>query len=769
MRAIELTEDRWDPAAYPLHETLFAQANGYLGIRGSFEEGFSGSSIKSIRGTYINGFYENEKILYGESAYGFAKINQIMLHIPDATRLRLAVDGEPVFIDNGRLWAYKRHLSLTGGILVRTVDWESSQGKRVLFCFERLASLQDPHLLAMRLTMRPLNFFGTIEVVSLIDGDVQNIRNEEDPRVGSQSEGFSLDPVSLEALAKEGLAKMILKTRHSELTLGCSIHHLLAPEPCESPLAFCETRQAAIRYAIRVHQGQEAVLTKIACYTTSLETPVAEIDLFLRQKGAHAIQEGFEAYATAQTEILSRYWRVAETTVEDQPEIERALAVNQFHLYQSVGKDGRRNVASKGLTGEGYGGHTFWDTEIYMIPFFIFREPNIARKLLEYRYGLLPFARERARTMGHHQGALYPWRTIAGEECSAYYPAGTAQYHINADIAYAIRQYWQVTQDDDFLVKKGAEILFETARLWSDLGHFNPERDGQFTLEGVTGPDEYTAVIDNNYYTNRMAQEHLHFAAETAKWLQQRYPVEYERLGRSLGLSEAEPAEWEEKSGRMYFPQRDRRGITPQDDSFLSLRRWDFKGTPPDHYPLLLHYHPLVIYRHQVCKQADVVLAHLLAGESVSLEQKKRDFDYYEPLTTHDSSLSPCIYGMMAAEVGYPDKAEAYFTHTLFLDLHNLHHNSVDGAHLAAMAGSWMTLVYGFAGLRTPEGTLSFNPILPASWNGYAFRLYYRGSLLEVRAQHASVTYTLMEGGAIGFRHKERSVQLTRQRPKLSL
>ncbi len=769
MRAIELVEDRWDPALYPLNETLYAQANGYLGIRGSFEEGFSGSSVKSVRGTYINGFYENEKILYGESAFGFAKTNQIMLNLPDATRLLLAVEGEPVFIDTGRLLSYQRRFSLSDGILIRNVEWESPKGKRARFHFQRLVSLRDPHLLMMRLTMCPLNFSGMIEVVSLIDGNVQNIRNEEDPRVGSQSEGFSLDLVSVEACAKEGLAKLILKTRHSGLSLGCSIHHLLSPESSEPPLASCEARHAALRYFVRVVQGQEAALTKIACYTTSSETPVEEIDRFLRQKGAHALQEGYEAYALAQTEILTRYWRVAGMTVDNQPEIEKALAVNQFHLYQSAGKDGRRNVASKGLTGEGYGGHTFWDTEIYMIPFFIFREPEIARKLLEYRYGILPFARERARTMGHRQGALYPWRTIAGEECSAYYPAGTAQYHINADIAYAIRQYWEVTQDDDFLAKKGAEIIFETARLWSDLGHFNSDRDGRFTIEGVTGPDEYTAVVDNNYYTNRMAQENLRFASETAKWLQEHYPSEYERLKRFSRLSEGEPAEWQEKSRRMYFPQRDSRGVTPQDDSFLAKRRWDFQTTPADRYPLLLHFHPLVIYRHQVCKQADVVLAHLLAGESVSVEQKKTDFDYYEPLTTHDSSLSPCIYGIMASEIGYPDKAETYFSHTLFLDLHNLHHNSVDGAHLAAMAGSWMAFVYGFGGLRTPRGGLRFKPALPKSWSGYSFRLYYRRSLLEVRVQQTAVTYLLIEGESVRFTHKERPIHLTRQHPTLSL
>jgi alpha,alpha-trehalose phosphorylase len=767
--SMHLYEEKWDENIYSLNETLFAQGNGYLGLRGSFEEAFRTKRIGSIRGTFINGFYENEKILYGESAYGFAKTNQIMLNIPDATRCDFDFDGELFSMDTGTVISYRRELDMSEGILCRDVVWQSDSGKRIRINFKRMVALFDPHLLLLKISIIPENFNGILRFSSHIDANVTNIRNADDPRVGSQSEGYAFDITEHSVYSSNGLGLLSAKTHRSNLVLGCSIHHAVLHENNVIPTSSFKDRLLSLCYVLPVVQGKETVIEKVACYTTSQETPFGEMPLLLREKGALTLHEGFDACALYQKERLTNYWKVARVSVENKPEIEKALSFNQYHLLQSAGKDGKRNVASKGLTGEGYGGHYFWDTEIYMIPFFLFRQPDIARKLLEHRYTLLPHARNRARTMGHSKGALYPWRTIAGEECSAYYPAGTAQYHINADIAYAIKQYYEITQDSDFIVKKGAEIVLETARIWSDLGHFNPEKNGQFTIEGVTGPDEYTAVVDNNYYTNRMALEHLRFAIDVLKILELDFREAYKRIRCSLSLSDEEIDRWERITRSMYLPACGKNRVTPQDDSFFTKKTWDFRHTPTDQYPLLLHFHPLVIYRHQVCKQADVLMAHYLVGDTVSREQKKRDFDYYEPITTHDSSLSPCIHGIIAAEIGYMEKAEEYFSHTVFLDLHNLHRNTVDGAHLASMAGSWMTFVFGFGGLRIVNGTLSFNPVLPASWSAYSFRLRYRRALLSINIAKAAITYSLLEGEAVLFSHKNKTISLTKQNPEIAL
>jgi alpha,alpha-trehalose phosphorylase len=441
------------------------------------------------------------------------------------------------------------------------------------------------------------------------------------------------------------------------------------------------------------------------------------------------------------------------------------MRFNEFHLLQSVGRDGRTNISAKGLTGEGYEGHYFWDTEIYVFPFFLATQPQLARQLLAYRYAGLPAARKRAREMAHAHGALYPWRTIAGDECSAYFPAGTAQYHINADIAHSIKLYTEVTGDEKFLREQGAEIVMETARIWMGLGHFDARRGGAFCIHEVTGPDEYTAMVSNNFYTNAMAQQHLAFAAGVAERLQRKFPRDFARIATAMALAADEPGRWARAAEAMYLPVDEQLGIHPQDDSFLHKPVWDFANTPPAHYPLLLNYHPLVIYRHQVCKQADVVLALLLRGDRFTLAHKRRDFDYYERITTHDSSLSACIFSILASEVGYHEKAYRYFMHTARMDLDNEHGNTQHGVHTAAMAGTWLAVVQGFAGLRLHGGQVSLCPRLPAHWTHYSFRIRVRGRQLQVKVMPGEVEYSLLEGEALELRHGAELVRLNSRQP----
>ncbi len=481
---------------------------------------------------------------------------------------------------------------------------------------------------------------------------------------------------------------------------------------------------------------------------------------------AAARDAGFDALAAEQKRFLDDFWAEADIVLDGDPALQQGIRFNLFHLLQSVGRDGKTNIAAKGLTGEGYEGHYFWDTEIYIFPVFLYTRPEIARKLLEFRYALLPHARARARQMGHASGALYPWRTIAGEECSAYFPAGSAQYHINADIAYAIKLYDEVSGDPTFLREAGAEIVMDTARIWLGLGRFVDRLGGRFGIYEVTGPDEYTACVNNNYYTNAMAQMHLAFAADVAERLRRDHPADFARIVAAIGLGPDEPAAWRAAAEAMYLPVDEVLGIHPQDDSFLEKPAWDIAQTPAENFPLLLHYHPLVIYRHRVLKQADVVLALLLLGDRFTLEEKKRDYDYYEPLTTHDSSLSSCIYSILASEIGYHDQAYAFFMETARMDLDNKHGNTPYGAHLAAMAGAWLSLVYGFAGLRAFNGTLRFAPYLPGHWSHYRFMVRAQGRQLEINVDGSGVTYRLRSGEALTVLHHDRAVMLTAEQPE---
>ena len=421
-----------------------------------------------------------------------------------------------------------------------------------------------------------------------------------------------------------------------------------------TPATFRDGQRAGQAFELEVAAGQHLRLTKYGAYFSSRDYPAAELAGLARTALAAARSAGFEALCDAQQQYLADFWEHADVEIAGDDALQQGMRFNQFHLLQSVGRDGKTNIAAKGMTGEGYEGHHFWDTEIYIFPFFLYSKPEIARKLLEYRYAGLPKARERARELSHAKGALYPWRTIDGEECSAYFPAGTAQYHINADIAYSIKLYFEATGDIDYVAAAGLEIVLETARIWVGIGGY--DRAGRFCINEVTGPDEYTALVNNNYYTNAMAQMHLRFAAEMADLLRTRRPTDFARIASAIALESFEAGEWLRAAGRMALPYDAALGIHEQEDSFLTKKAWDFAGTPKQNYPLLLNYHPLVIYRHQVCKQADVVLALLLLSDQFTLEDKKRDFDYYEAVTTHDSSLSSCIFSIIASEAGYVDQ-----------------------------------------------------------------------------------------------------------------
>ena len=397
------------------------------------------------------------------------------------------------------------------------------------------------------------------------------------------------------------------------------------------------------------------------------------------------------------------------------------------------------------MTGSGYSGHYFWDTEVYVLPFLAYTSPQWARNALRMRYLMLPAARKRAHQL-NEAGALFPWRTINGEEASAYYAAGTAQYHINADVAYALAKYVRATGDEEFLAREGVDIAVDTARLWSTLGFWRSSdaaADGEhdsFHIHGVTGPDEYTTVVNDNLFTNVMARFNLRFAARTVRDLADGDPDAYAKMAERMNLDPSEPERWDKAAEAMHIPFSEALGIHPQDAVFLEREIWDLENTPPDQRPLLLHFHPLVIYRYQVLKQADVVLALFLQGNHFTDAEKLADFEYYDPLTTGDSTLSAVVQSILAAEVGYQDLALEYFRQAAFVDLGDLHHNASDGVHVASAGGVWTALVSGFGGMRDHFGRLPFDPRLPADWPELSYVLHWHGTRLDVTLTATALT-----------------------------
>ncbi|MEX0731847.1 MAG: glycosyl hydrolase family 65 protein [Aquisalimonadaceae bacterium] len=760
-----ITETGFDTESNFLDETLFALGNGYVGLRGTHEEGYNGPAGTSLDGTYLNGFYESEPIHYPEGAYGLARRNQFMLNAPNGKRIELSIEGERFDLLQGRVLKYERSLDFRTGVLTRLVEWMSPQGRHIAVTSQRLVSFNDKHLFAIRYSVEPLNFSGRIQLLSALDGQVKNLEVGDDPRAGSAYSGAALQLIDLEQT--DAFCALVHRTRNSGFNLVSAIESELKDGNGQTVDRETVTHDQRVEqwYDVFATEGKPVCLTKFGCYFSSRDYPEAELLPRAKQVLGVARTAGFDTLCTSQAEYLQAFWQQADVEIAGDDALQQGIRFNQFHLLQSVGRDGKTNIAAKGVTGEGYEGHYFWDTEIYVFPFFLYTKPDIARKLLEFRCGSLPKARERARQLAHAKGALYPWRTIDGDECSSYFPAGTAQYHINADIAYSVKQYVEVTGDEAFLVHAGAEMVMETARIWMGIGGYIDNKGGRFCINEVTGPDEYTALVNNNYYTNTLAQLHLQYAADVADMLRDRYPAEFKSLARAIDLEDDEPARWWRAAEHMYLPYDEGLGIHPQDDSFLSKVVWDFAATPEQNYPLLLHYHPLVIYRHQVCKQADVVLALLLRGNRFSLDQKMRDFDYYEAITTHDSSLSSCIFSIIASEIGYRDKAYGYFMETARLDLDNTHANTQYGVHTAAMAGTWMGMVHGFAGMRVYDGSLSFSPYLPEQWRHYQFKVRIQGRLLHVHVKQDQAEYRLLEGDSITFRHQAQAIRLTPDQP----
>ena len=749
-------------------ETIMALGNGYLGMRGCPEEG----GPNAENSTLINGLYETHPIVYGEDAYGFAKTGQTICNVTDAKTIKLFVDDEPFWLSQANLLRYDRRLNMKSGTLDREILWETPAGKQVMITSRRLVSFADRHVAAISYRVTLLNAKAHLVISSEMSAEQPTIHTDtSDPRQPKVAKERVLHPHS--HYGQDRRITLCHTTRKSDLRLVCASDHTLVTS-CENTAKLTHTDDfGQVAFAIEAQPNSPIQLCKYMVYHTSGTAAIPELCGRANWTMDRIVAQGFAALLATQEQYLDDFWNRSDVRVREiraefakrtTMEIQQAIRFNLFQIFQASARTEHTGVPAKGLTGQGYEGHYFWDTEIYLLPFLIYTSPQIAKNLLTFRYNMLPMARQRARELGH-RGAMFPWRTINGEEASAYYAAGTAQYHINADIMYGLRKYVLATGDQQFLERFGAEMLVETARLWVDLAFYSASRE-KFCIHAVTGPDEYNTVVNNNAYTNLMARENLRYAVETVQSLRAAAPEAYAALVTKTGLDESEVDAWVNVADNMFIPSSDRLQIIPQDDGFLDDEPWDFANTPEDHYPLLLFYHPLNIYRKQVLKQADVVLALFLLGDTYSIEDKKRNFDFYDPLTTGDSSLSSCVESIIAAQCGNMEKATEYGMAALLMDLDDIGGNVKDGCHIASMGGTWMVFAYGFGGLRDYDGVLAFCPRRgPEMTALLRFPLTYRGQVLEVEIGNETIEYTLREGEGLIIRHETEEVQLSRDQP----
>ncbi len=733
----KISEEGFRPGELRESESVFALANGFIGMRGNLEEQ-TAEGAETIQGSFLNGVFDAEPIVYGESAYGYAKNHETICNVMDAKSLILIADGERLDLGKSNVREQRRVLDMRGGTLDRQLVWETEKGCVLVITMRRLVSLTRMNLAATRLLVRCLDGSCSLELESPLCPAVIAEGDPNDPR---NAAGKDRRLLCTRREVQDSVIAMQQKTKNTGFTVNCAVDHR-----GEIPFA-AEVGEDSILWRGRVQMktGDYIALDKSICYTASGE---GEPDSWEEAIEGSRQAPSFDVLADEQRAYLDAFWKRAGISIEGDDALLQGLRFNLFHLLQSVGRDGRRNIAAKGLTGEGYEGHTFWDTEAYILPVFLYTEPELAKKLLENRFSILPKARERARVMGHPIGALFPWRTIDGEECSAYFPAGTAQVHIDGDIAHAVKEYWQATRNLDFLAETGAEILIETARLYRDLGFFSEEKGGSFVINCVTGPDEYNVMVNNNVYTNSVAEENLRSAAAAVELLKKERPQAFAKLIDRIGLEENEAASWLKAADNMYYPPA-QDGIIPQDDGFLDRKPWPLDSIPAENHPLLMHYHGLTIYRHMVCKQADLILAMILFGDRYTEEEKKKNFAFYDSVTTHDSSLSMAVFSILAAQIGEMQKACDYFLSSARLDLDNIHHNTKDGLHMANMAGTWIGMTRGFGGMRIQNDTLSFAPVCPPQWKAYSFCVEFRGRSIRVRADGNGASYQLLRGEPI--------------------
>ncbi|MFT4137014.1 glycoside hydrolase family 65 protein [Microbacterium sp.] len=753
-----LVETRYSADDVGVTESVFAVGNGYLGLRGNHPEGRHAHE----QGTFVNGFHEIFAIRHAEQAFGLAEQGQALVNAPDAKVMRVYVDDEPLMLETADLREYERVLDLRTGVLTRTVHWTTPSGKEVRIEFERMVSFEEKHLAIMRVTVTVLGADAPVtiscQLLNRQDGEdvyggtpVVTKKAGFDPRRSDTFHERVLIPQ--EYWQDELRSVLAYRVAASGMTIAVVADHVVETENEYSVRTLVEPDIAKNVFRVQAKAGVPVTVTKLVSYHTSTGVPARELVDRGRRTLDRIRDEGVAHQFERQAAWCAAFWDRSDVVVEGHDELQQAVRWCLFQLAQAAARADGLGVPAKGVTGSGYSGHYFWDTEIYVLPFLAYTTPRWARNALRMRYLMLPAARKRAGQLSE-AGALFPWRTINGEEASAYYAAGTAQYHINADISFALAKYVRATGDEEFLHREGVDIAVETARLWTSLGfwRFGEQGDAEsFHIHGVTGPDEYTTVVNDNLFTNVMARFNLRFAARTVREMAHDAPEAYRLMAQRLSFDPAEADAWEAAAEAMHIPYSEGLGIHPQDAVFLEREVWDLENTPESQRPLLLHFHPLVIYRYQVLKQADVVLALFLQGNHFTAAEKLVDFEYYDPLTTGDSTLSAVVQSILAAEVGYRDLALEYFRDSLFVDLGDLHHNASDGVHVASAGGVWTALVCGFGGMRDHYGDLTFDPRLPADWPSLQYTLHWRGTALRVTVTATALTIAAGPGDPVEF------------------
>lgn len=721
----KIIEKDFHPAENRITESLLSIGNGRTGQRANFEEQYSGDSL---RGSYVAGVYYPDKTRVGWWKNGYPEYFAKILNATNWIGIDVRVDGESLDLHHARIVSFYRDLDMRSGMLYRQFTAELPSGKQVEVTTSRFLSIADQELGAIRYSVKAVNFSGSITLTPYVDGNVVNEDSNYD-------ENFWTEKYS-RISGSAGMVCMETKKTAFQVCTGMDFRTSLKGKKIDPALSPVEKEKyIGAEFSVEVNQGDELTIEKFAAIISTLYYPADKLNDAAEKALKRAAQAGFDGLFKAQQKAWEKRWATSDIRIEGDVAAQQGIRFNIFQLNQTyLGDDERLNIGPKGFTGEKYGGVTYWDTEAYCLPFTLGTSPQmVSKNLLLYRYKHLPKAIENAQKLGFNDGAaLYPMVTINGEECHNEWEITFEEIHRNGAIAYAIYNYINYTGDTGYLAPYGFEVLLALSRFWSQRINWSEEKK-RFVLLGVTGPNEYENNVNNNFHTSYMAVWTLKYTLEAIDYLKKEHPLLYEDLVKKLKLKEVkETTRWKKIIREMYYPYDFKRKIYLQQDGFLDKELIPVSELDHRERPINQKWSWDRILRSPYIKQADTLQSIFWFEDQFDRETIERHFDFYEPFTVHESSLSSCIHSIMAAYLGREEKAYELYLRTARLDLDDYNNDTSDGLHVTSMGGTWMTFVQGFGGMRVRNGKLHFNPFIPRGWKSYSFRINFRGAHLEI-------------------------------------
>jgi maltose phosphorylase len=719
-------------------ESIMSLANGHMGFRGNFEEDFSGSTLK---GTYIAGVYYPDKTKVGWWKNGYPEYFAKVLNACDMISIHLWIDGEKVDLSKCHFENFTRELDMRHGTFIRKFDVVTMNGKKVRISSLRFVSMEQKEIGAIRYTVQPIGDSLDIRLISYLNGDVRNKDSNFDDMFWEK----------ISVASHDGISNITMVTKKTGFIVSSSAceHVAVNGVDLKGTVVSDDGLYIGNEYSSRVEPGSLFKMFKYFSVTTSRDYETSEVTGKSLERTSEARKTGFDALLEEHSKSWASIWSYADVVIKGDMLSQQGIRFNIFHLFQTyTGHDNRLNIGPKGFTGEKYGGSTYWDTEAFCFPFFLSTaREDVARSLLIYRYNHLENARKNAKKLGL-EGALYPMVTMNGEECHNEWEITFEEIHRNGAIAYAIYNYVNYTGGEEYLQEYGLHVLYEIARFWASRVNYNP-RKKKYMILGVTGPNEYENNVSNNWYTNTMAAFCLRYASDVADGIRKRNFRRFAEIAEEINISDDEISKFLTIAENMYFPYIDELDVFAQQDGFIDKELLTVDDLLPSDRPINQNWSWDRILRSCFIKQADVIQAFYFFPFEYDSDVKKRNFDFYEPMTVHESSLSSCIYSVLASDIGYFDKAYELYLRASRLDIDNYNNDTGDGLHITSTAGSWLAIVHGFGGLRVRDGMLRFNPALPEKWTGYSFIIYFRGRSIKINVMEDMVSATLLEGEGI--------------------